>query len=459
MEHTIESLRISPKLKHILTRAYGLQRVGENAICAEMNGWLRYFLAHRSDDMDNIFSLVWKSIKEMNERGYDEKRINDYTLYGFAPILFYCTTHNTLKYDIESLNSFMSDTRELVQSHKFGYQMLNGLIKAVRLLQAYHDEGVLPQAPSPYRVPRKISGAFEELLRVYDARREEFRVIAPNSLKREHYVVNTFLWYMEKYGVTTLDGFSHKAINDCFTQLSPNYVDGGKHIARAVRHFLAFLFQIELTPIDYSVAIPQSFPSRRKLRFGFTSEEIPAILDNVNRSTRIGKRDYVIMLIAARTGLRACDIAALKLKDIDWHGKEIRIVQQKTGVAHTLPLTAEVGNAIVDYFYEARIKRDSEYMFPLSANPTQHIKSPTISALTTKYMKTAGIDESLPYRGVHSFRRSFGKRLLDASLTPDTLMEMLGQVNLNSITPYTAIYEDGLKRCALPLSSIIMEAV
>jgi integrase len=164
------------------------------------------------------------------------------------------------------------------------------------------------------------------------------------------------------------------------------------------------------------------------------------------------------MLIAARTGIRACDIAALKRKDIDWHSREIRIVQQKTGIPLSFPLTAEVGNAIIDYFYNSRLKSDSPYVFPLRQSLDEHIKSPTISKLTTKYMNIAGVDKSLPYRGVDSFRRSFGKRLLDASLTPDMLMEMLGQVDINSITPYASIYEDGLKRCALSLYSVSVGA-
>jgi integrase len=205
--------------------------------------------------------------------------------------------------------------------------------------------------------------------------------------------------------------------------------------------------------------MPQRIPRRRKMRFGFTAEEIVAVLGSVNRNSRIGKRDYAIMLIAARTGLRACDIASLKLTDIDWRSHEIRIVQQKTGVALSFPLSAEVGNAIIDYFFNARRGDESPYIFPLSTAPRKHIKSPTITALTAKYMRIADIDDTLPYRGVHSFRRSFGKRLLDAHVAPDMLMELLGQVDVNSITPYTAIHEDGLRRCALPLESVKMEAV
>ena len=460
MNHSTDQLKMSLKLKRVLTRFYGLQQVGADAVCSEVNGWLKISLEQSRDDMNNIFSLVWECVEALKKQKYRDIVITSYTLCGFTPILFYFTVNNKMKYDAAAITDFIGDIRKICQNGECGVTMLYNLQSAAKMLQTFHEIGmlVLPErAEKRQRGSRVLSCAFEELVGTYKVKGCEFRNISEKNLHNECHNIKTFLWHMEQCGVTTLSGFSHKAINDCFTKLSPNYADGAKFIAREVRQFMTFIYNARLTPVDYADAIPQSFPHRRKLRFGFTPEEIHAVLGSVDRKTRIGKRDYAIMLIAAKIGLRACDIAKLKLSEIDWRGKEIRIVQQKTGSPVALPLTAEIGNAIIDYFDNARGTVDSQYMFPLPKNPLECIKSPTISALTTKYMNIAGIDDTLPYRGVHSFRRSFGKRLLDASLTPDMLMEMLGQVSPNSIKPYTMIYEDGLKRCSMPLSSVYTE--
>jgi integrase len=397
----------------------------------------------------------------MHNHNYSSKAINKSILCGFAPILFYSTAHDTAKYNAIEIAKFIGDVRTICQSGKCGVSMIHSLLNAGKLLQNYHDLRILilPKEERWHKDKRILTQGFEKLLDTYRIKNEELQMYSQKTIGDKVHYVKTFLWYMERCGVTSVNDFSHKSINTCFTKLSPNYVDGAKSIANEVKRFMTFLYNSGLTPTNYAEAIPQGFPHRRKIRFGFTQIEIHDLLNCVDRATKRGKRDYAIMLIAARTGLRAGDIAKLKLSEIDWHTKEIRIIQQKTGVPFATTLTHEVGNAIVDYFENARGMVKSQYMFPLSKNTLEHIKSPTISAIATKYMNIAGIDNSLPYRGIHSFRRSFGKRLLDASLTPDMLMELLGQTSSNSIIPYTAIYEDGLRRCSLPLSSITEAAL
>jgi len=79
------------------------------------------------------------------------------------------------------------------------------------------------------------------------------------------------------------------------------------------------------------LAIPKTIPKRRKIYPGFSNAEKLAILESADRATVKGKRNYSMMLLAANTGLRAIDIANLKLTDIDWRNCEIKIIQSKTG--------------------------------------------------------------------------------------------------------------------------------
>ena len=85
-----------------------------------------------------------------------------------------------------------------------------------------------------------------------------------------------------------------------------------------------------------------------------TDEELEKILNVIDTGTERGKRDYAIILLAATTGLRACDIIRLKLTDVDWRRGEITVVQDKTGNKVYLPILRDVGMALQDYILHAR---------------------------------------------------------------------------------------------------------
>lgn len=108
-----------------------------------------------------------------------------------------------------------------------------------------------------------------------------------------------------------------------------------------------------ITDIDADRFLTAAGRYRQKALPCFNDEELRDIFAQIERSTDKGRRDYAVFLTALRTGLRASDISRLKLSDIDWAGKVIRIVQKKTLSALHLPLPADVGNAIADYILES----------------------------------------------------------------------------------------------------------
>jgi integrase len=100
-----------------------------------------------------------------------------------------------------------------------------------------------------------------------------------------------------------------------------------------------------------------------KLYPATSREEINKTLDIIDRHTVKGKRDYAIILLGVVSGLRAIDIARLKLDDIDWASGEIKIVHSKTAQSLALPLTVDVGSVIRDYILNGRPAVDCEYVF------------------------------------------------------------------------------------------------
>ena len=100
-----------------------------------------------------------------------------------------------------------------------------------------------------------------------------------------------------------------------------------------------------------------------------TSSQIESVLACVDRESPMGKRDYAVLLLAAKLGLRVSDIRSLRPRDIDWEKHELRITQGKTGEPLVLPLPADVGWAIIDYMKNARSVSDAPEIFLLAVAP------------------------------------------------------------------------------------------
>ena len=102
---------------------------------------------------------------------------------------------------------------------------------------------------------------------------------------------------------------------------------------------------------------------RKKIPTYLKEEEVENLLESIPKNTKVEIRDYTIILIAARLGLRISDILNIKLKDIDWQNHKLNITQTKNKNLNILPLTNEIGWAIIDYIKKSRPKCNNEYLF------------------------------------------------------------------------------------------------
>jgi len=121
-------------------------------------------------------------------------------------------------------------------------------------------------------------------------------------------------------------------------------------VVSVLRSFLKYTFEQKLISIDISVGIPKyKTVNQPQLPSTYSTEEIEKLICSVDRSSPVGKRNYVIILLAARLGLRASDVTRLKFEGLHWSTSTIEIIQVKTGKELVLPLLPDVGNSIIDY--------------------------------------------------------------------------------------------------------------
>lgn len=201
-----------------------------------------------------------------------------------------------------------------------------------------------------------------------------------------------------------------------------------------------------------SFAFPEvSVYKDRKIPEYYTAEEMNLLLAAVDRANPRGKRDYAMLLLGARYGLRISDIKALRLSNIDFAKKIISIAQVKTGKPLTLYLLPDVGWAIIDYVKNGRPQSDSPEIFVRHVVPyTSFATTDNVAHIIGKYANAAGIYKPLPKKNsFHMLRYGLASELLQKNVSLTTISGILGHSELNVTTTYTKIDVPQLRACAL----------
>ena len=411
-------------------------------------------------DKESMFTIIHNVRNELYQLGTDEKQLQQYAYYGFAPIAYFFSKIPSNRFSAIEMDELVREVGFCCERGAINKRPYQCIRKASKLIHSYYVKGSLDKRDATklkgYRTV--LSDEFENLVELYVDKIGEYRCLSVNTLPTRRGLIRSFLAQLEQQGVDTVAGITRPAISESITQNARKYSPGSKDWVHYSQQFLWFLHEEGITLEDFSTAIPDTLPRKRVIRGGFSEEEIFQILSAVDKNALNGKRDYAFMAIAARTGLRGMDIVNLKLDSIDWRSNEMRIVQHKTGNALILPLVQEVGNAVADYILNSRPESNSGYIFVKRCDPAQPFSRQCATAVVKKHMALAGVDcEKTPHRGIHSFRRGLGKALLEASVPIDMINELLGHADMNSSRPYLAIDENGLRNCALGLIPLEME--
>ena len=162
----------------------------------------------------------------------------------------------------------------------------------------------------------------------------------------------------------------------------------------------------------------------------------------------MGKRNYAILLLAARLGLRSGDIRDFKFEHIDWENNLIRKVQRKTGEPITLPLLPEIGWALIDYIKHGRPLSDAPEIFVRQVAP--HVPMKYYDSMLVKLLQQAGISTEAPrHHGMHALRHSLATRLLEQNTPLPIIQEVLGHCDPATTQQYISVDVEQLRSCAM----------
>lgn len=220
-------------------------------------------------------------------------------------------------------------------------------------------------------------------------------------------------------------------------------------VVSALRCFLHYLFHRGVTKVDLAGCVPTIATwSLSNVPRCLSGEQIQKVLDSCHRKTAIGKRDYALLLLLARIGLRAGEVVALTLDDIDWdaglitvQGKGKRVVQ--------MPLPSEVGTAIADYLSTARPSCASRRVFIRATAPLRGFaNSVAICSLVDRALERAGVESK--FRGSHLFRHSLASQMLEHEASLIEIGDVLRHRNPDTTRIYAKVDLVALRSIALP---------
>lgn len=274
---------------------------------------------------------------------------------------------------------------------------------------------------------------------------------ADQSAKRCKYSMRTFLLYLSSNKVEVADIREPNIIGflSAYIDKSKPYIEAQ---IIALKRFAAYASDTGLTSTDISKYIPPlARVASQRIPSVWEDGDIDKLLSSVDRGSPLGKRDYAILLLAAKLGLRRSDIKGLEFKDINWEDKRIDIVQRKTQKPLSLPLPDDVGWAIIDYLKYGRPKSEFPQIFLRHVTPIAPFSdSSALGSIISRYRTIAGIDiGDNVRRGMHSLRHTFATRLLREKVPLETIAELLGHVGMRSVDIYLNVETEALRCCAL----------
>jgi site-specific recombinase XerD len=218
----------------------------------------------------------------------------------------------------------------------------------------------------------------------------------------------------------------------CSRELPRHGCSSARNLASALRSFLRFLHVNGIVDAPLAQAIPP-IASRQgaTLPRGLSPEIVEQLVASCDRQRRIGRRDYAVLLLLARLGLRAGEVARLCLDDIDWRAGEI-VVHGKGRREDRLPLPSDVGSAVVDYLRRGRPKTDNRHVFLRAIAPVQALSPVRITGVVYAACDRVGI----PKAGAHRLRHSLATKMLRSGAS----LGEIGQVLRHAAVTTTAIY-------------------
>lgn len=334
----------------------------------------------------------------------------------------------------------------------------SSFLRAVQVLWDYLEYGRISfkkrSSKKPFKCPVQFRKEYEDFKEACIS-----RGYSPSTITSIIYTLQKFLIFLDDQKLGSSDEIAGPHLVKFISSYSKNSTHTIATIVSILRNYTVFLYQENHIASDISGRLPKI----RIMRDAFIPSvwkkgDVRKLLGIIDRKNPTGKRDYAIILLVVRLGLRVGDIRNLKIKDINWDRKLLSLVTQKTGRPLELPLLSDVGWAIIDYLKNGRPQTISDNLFIRHNAPYNRFSdSNTFDKTLSAYMNKAGIVMRGQKHGLHSLRSTLASLMLEKGTPLPVISEALGHQNINTTSIYIKVDIKGLRNCAIDPEEVSCE--
>jgi site-specific recombinase XerD len=366
--------------------------------------------------------------------------------------------------DVSHLNAYL-DTQKVTERKTLSVEDVNGFLKEYPLRARFRGPLDNHLRHVKWSINRFIqylrqlqlfdfsaeSAIFQPLLDSYLEWMRDYQHAAPGTLDIRSHSLSQFLqWLGSQATVESMSELTPETVERFFLLYAQKMGRSARRsMQSALRTFFRFcLHQGHLQrPLDCAVPTLRTYKLATVPR-GLTDEQAQKVLNDINRSSNAGCRDYAICQMLYTYGVRGGQVRALCLQDLDWAADQIYFKALKHGKDSMLPLTGEVGQSLLDYLQNARPPSNYQEVFLTTRAPYHPLlHSSTLSEIVSRHIFAVGIN--CHSKGAHTFRHSFATRMLQKGHSLKEIADILGHRYLGTTFIYTKVDFNTLNQVGL----------
>ena len=397
----------------------------------------------------NVHDLINQVNSTLQNMNYSARYIKDLG-YHFNNVEKFCDKNQISNYTPEVGSSYLYERYGIMAgfvSNQAPYAQ-----RGINILNEYSATGnislrIKHTNPIPDDLEKDINGYLDTLRHSYKS---------DSTIERHRSILANFVYYLSENDIDNSKEITGDIISAYIKlSLSKHSRHHTLDCVYIIKCFMKYLFDEGKNKLDISkfiIPINKTVIDRH-LPTSISQENINKILNSIDRTSPVGKRDYAILLIASRLGLRTSDIRNLKPENFDWDNESLHLIQIKTGIPLSLPLPRDVGWAVIDYIKNGRPDCDCREIFVRGAAPYKPLSS--YSHLLERYMKRAGVSyENMRHHGMHSLRSSLATHMLEQGVSLPNIQEVLGHADSGTVKAYVSVDKSQLMECALEVPGL-----
>lgn len=279
------------------------------------------------------------------------------------------------------------------------------------------------------------------------------------TINNKKVFLKLFFKYLEEKRILNLSNLNKHNItdflNECISKYSKAYFN---KIAYFIRQYLNYLFNTNIISFTGNDVIPKlNACYSTPIPTTYTIEEIKEILNSVDKNTKIGKRDYLILLLLSTYGIRIGDVCNLKINNFNFKTNKLSFIQRKTNKFLELPIFDEIKFAFIDYLKNSRPNYNSNFLFITYVKPYRKYDKKSLRDVVPKYLKIANINITNKKTGAHTLRHSLASNMLLNGSSIKQISDILGHNYLSTSNLYLTIDIKKLQELCLELPKEISD--